>query len=180
MLCYTFNIIVINFSCRKIINIVPIVAGISSFIFMALRSFLFIFMYFHIKSCNFQILSNNIYDDLNLLWGHFSTLLPLWNLSDFRVEYAASKRADRGQIEGFFAISNIDKESTEMSNEQSTESPGKMLKWSHIPTRQIFWTLENVCQATLTLDKPNRTVTFSDELEMRKVYLLIYNVFRCK
>lgn len=42
------------------------------------------------------------------------------------------------------------------------------------------WTLKNIAMAGKLLRKPPIPVQFYDEDEMRKVYSLIYDVFRCK
>uniref|UniRef100_A0A1A9WQ06 SAM-dependent MTase RsmB/NOP-type domain-containing protein n=1 Tax=Glossina brevipalpis TaxID=37001 RepID=A0A1A9WQ06_9MUSC len=44
----------------------------------------------------------------------------------------------------------------------------------------VHWTLENICQAAQLLKKPPEDVTFVNEHEMRRVYSLIYDVFRYK
>ncbi|XP_073836278.1 uncharacterized protein isoform X3 [Musca autumnalis] len=44
----------------------------------------------------------------------------------------------------------------------------------------IIWTLEDITKAAKLLKKPPQNVEFSNEYEMRKVYSLIYDVFRYK
>lgn len=44
----------------------------------------------------------------------------------------------------------------------------------------IVWTLDDITNAAKLLKKPPGKVRFSNEYEMRKVYSLIYDVFRCK
>lgn len=42
------------------------------------------------------------------------------------------------------------------------------------------WRLEDIVRAGRLLHKPPLSVSFSDEYEMRKVYSMIYDVYRCK
>ncbi|GBP48234.1 hypothetical protein EVAR_96823_1 [Eumeta japonica] len=42
------------------------------------------------------------------------------------------------------------------------------------------WDIKHVAKAACLLCKPQRTVTFLDEPEMRHVYSIVYDVFRCK
>lgn len=44
----------------------------------------------------------------------------------------------------------------------------------------VTWTLDNICKAAQLLKKPPENVEFSNEHDMRKVYSLVYDVFRCK
>lgn len=43
-----------------------------------------------------------------------------------------------------------------------------------------LWVLEDIAKAGKLLSKPPIPCTFADEQEMRRVYSLIYDVFRCK
>lgn len=43
-----------------------------------------------------------------------------------------------------------------------------------------FWSLNDIFIAAKLLKKPPDSVKFESEYEMRKVYSLIYDVFRCK
>lgn len=45
---------------------------------------------------------------------------------------------------------------------------------------KVCWTLDNICKAAQLLKNPPETVAFSNEHDMRRVYSLIYDVFRCK
>lgn len=54
------------------------------------------------------------------------------------------------------------------------------LKGKCINRINVRWTLENICQAAQLLKKPPEDVAFVNEHEMRRVYSLIYDVFRCK
>ena len=42
------------------------------------------------------------------------------------------------------------------------------------------WCLEDIAKAAKLLKRPPTPVEFNDEYEMRKVYSMIYDVFRCK
>lgn len=42
------------------------------------------------------------------------------------------------------------------------------------------WRLEDIARAGRLLKKPPLEVSFDDEFEMRKVFSMIYDVFRCK
>ncbi|KAL9704172.1 hypothetical protein quinque_007690 [Culex quinquefasciatus] len=42
------------------------------------------------------------------------------------------------------------------------------------------WRLEDIARAGMLLGKPPRDVSFDDEFEMRKVYSMIYDVFRSR
>lgn len=48
------------------------------------------------------------------------------------------------------------------------------------PTNGLLWNLEDFSKAGKLLKSPPMDVDFYDEYEMRKVYSLIYDVFRCK
>lgn len=43
-----------------------------------------------------------------------------------------------------------------------------------------LWLLEDIAKAGKLLHKPRMTVEFADEQEMRRIFSLIYDVFRCK
>ena len=45
---------------------------------------------------------------------------------------------------------------------------------------EILWTLKDFANAGKLMQQPPRNVNFYDEYEMRKVYSLIYDVFRCE
>lgn len=47
-------------------------------------------------------------------------------------------------------------------------------------TSQIIWLVSDVVKAARLLSQPPLDVCFSNEHEMRRVYSLIYDVFRCK
>lgn len=44
----------------------------------------------------------------------------------------------------------------------------------------IKWTVSDLAKAGCLLSTPSRNVNFEDEQEMRVVYTLIYDVFRCE
>lgn len=44
----------------------------------------------------------------------------------------------------------------------------------------VCWTLDNICKAAQLLKKPPENPIFTNEYDMRKVYSLVYDVFRCK
>ena len=45
---------------------------------------------------------------------------------------------------------------------------------------EILWNLKDFANAGKLMQKPPSRVIFYDEYEMRKVYSLVYDVFRCK
>lgn len=48
------------------------------------------------------------------------------------------------------------------------------------PPGGLIWNLKDFAKAGKLLKSPSMSVEFYDEYEMRKVYSLIYDVFRCK
>lgn len=48
------------------------------------------------------------------------------------------------------------------------------------PVSAITWTVSDIAKAGCLLTAPPITTSFDDEQEMRRVYTLIYDVFRCK
>lgn len=79
------------------------------------------------------------------------------------------------------------------------EKPVKLHDWNIIPkpktlqceprrteksttktTDPVTWTVSDIAKAGCLLSTPPRPVNFQDEQEMRRVYTLIYDVFRCK
>lgn len=55
--------------------------------------------------------------------------------------------------------------------------PIKPKKKSHL--KKITWTVEDISKAGCLLSNPALPVQFEDEYEMRRVYSLIFDVFRC-
>lgn len=58
----------------------------------------------------------------------------------------------------------------------------KHLKKDSFPTgpNPITWTLSDIAKAASLLSIPPLSTDFDDEQEMRRVYTLIYDTFRCK
>lgn len=50
----------------------------------------------------------------------------------------------------------------------------------YLDTELGIWSLEDISKAGMLLRKPPLPCTFHNEHEMRRVYSLIYDVFRCK
>lgn len=49
-----------------------------------------------------------------------------------------------------------------------------------VRTSSITWTVSDIAKAGCLLSIPVINTSFDDEQEMRRVYTLIYDVFRCK
>lgn len=59
------------------------------------------------------------------------------------------------------------------------ESTGEIEKYN-FDGPSIIWTVGDIAKAGCLLSSPPIATTFDDEQEMRRVYTLIYDVFRCK
>lgn len=56
----------------------------------------------------------------------------------------------------------------------------KQKKQKYVQSEEPPWGPRDLAKAARLLEKPALTVDFEDDQEMRRVYSLIYDVFRCK
>ena len=56
----------------------------------------------------------------------------------------------------------------------------QQIRGRSLKDKSKFWNIKTISLAAKLLAKPPKQVQFENEHEMRKVYSLIYDVFRCK